>query len=346
MKYKLYTTSNKAWDGMIKAIAGATKSIYLEMYILLDDTNVTHDFFGLIKEKARNGVEISIIADAFGSHGLKNSSINELKEAGVDFLFFSHLLRRTHRKILIVDQQIAFLGGVNIEEKTRDWLDLQIRIEGKKIIKPIIKSFAYGYKIAGGKNPAILAYNDLSFPVRLKGWLLDTWSNTQHSFFLSNYYRAKILEAQKSITIVTPYLVPPRWLIVLLDSAIARGVKVEIIMPKDTDYRLLNKLNYINACRLAVLGINSYFLPQMNHAKVMMVDEDEGVIGSQNFDFLSFGINMEVGIFFRQKNIINSLLRLIDKWRRESSPLVYIEHKIFWWDRFLIFIFRFFYPIF
>lgn len=346
MKYKLYTTSIKAWDGMLKAISGATKSIYLEMYILLDDTKITHDFFGILKDKARSGVEVVIIADAFGSHELKSSSINELKEAGVEFLFFSHLLRRTHRKILIVDGRIAFLGGVNIEEKTRDWLDLQIRIEGKLIIKPIIKSFAYGYKMAGGKKPSILSYNDLSFPARLKGWLLDTWSNTQHSFFLSNYYRAKILEAQKSITIITPYLIPPRWLMVLLDGAVSRGVKVEIIMPKDTDYKLLNKLNYINTCRLAVLGINSYFLPQMNHAKIMLVDEEEGVIGSQNFDFLSFGINMEVGIFFRQKNIIGSLSKLIDRWRREAEPFVYTDHKIFWWDRFLIFIFRFFYPIF
>lgn len=345
MKYRFYTTSNKAWDGMFKAISSATKSIYLEMYIFLNDTEITHDFLGLLKEKARNGVEVVIIADAFGSRELKTKSINELKEAGVEFLFFSHLLRRTHRKILILDNKTAFLGGVNIEEKTRNWRDLQIRLSGK-IIKPIIKSFAYAYKMAGGQKTSILQYNDHSFPKIIQSWLIDNWSNTQHSYYLNNYYRTKIIGAQKSIKIVTPYLLPPRWLLALLDSAVRRGVEVEIIMPHDTDYKVLNRMNYVNTCRLSALGVKCYFLPIMNHAKLMLVDDEEGIIGSQNLDILSFGPNMEVGIFFRQKNIINSLVHLLDKWKRESSLFIYKDQKISWWNNVLIYIFKFFYPIF
>ncbi len=317
----------------------------MEMYIFLDDTKVTHDFLGLLKDKARQGLEVVIIADAFGSHELSSNSINELREAGVEFIFFSHLLSRTHRKILILDNKIAFLGGVNIEEKTRYWRDLQIKLSGK-IIMPIIKSFAYAYKMAGGKKISILQYNDLSFPKRIQSWLVDTWSNTQHSFFLSNYYRNKIIEAQKSIIIVTPYLIPPRWLLALLDSAVRRGVIVEIIMPRDTDYKILNKINYIHTCRLSALGAKCYFLPVMNHAKLMLVDEEEGVIGSQNLDFLSFGVNMEVGIFFRQKNIINSLIHLLSKWKKESELFVSGATKVSLKDHILIFIFKFFYPIF
>ena len=345
MKYRFYTTSAKAWDGMFKAISEATKSIYLEMYIFLDDTGVTHDFLGMLKDKARQGVEVVIIADAFGSHELKPASISELKEAGVEFIFFSHLLHRTHRKILILDNKTAFLGGVNIEEKTRYWRDLQIKLSGK-IIKPIIKSFAYAYKMAGGKKTSILQYNDHSFPKMIKSWLVDNWSNTQHSYYLDNYYRTKIIEATKSIKIVTPYLLPPSWLLALLDNATRRGVEVEIIMPQDTDYRALNKINYINTCRLAALGVKCYFLPVMNHAKLMLVDDEEGVIGSQNFDVLSFGVNLEVGIFFRQKDIINSLIHLLEKWKKESALFIPKDQKISWRDHILIYIFKFFYPIF
>lgn len=345
MKYRFYTTSTKAWDGMFKAISEATKSIYLEMYIFLDDTKITHDFLGLLKDKARQGLEVIIIADAFGSHELSTNSINELKEAGVEFIFFSHWLSRTHRKILILDNKVAFLGGVNIEEKTRYWRDLQIKLSGK-IIMPIIKSFAYAYKMAGGKRVSVLQYNDLSFPKRIQSWLVDTWSNTQHSFFLSNYYRNKIIEAQKSIRIVTPYLIPPRWLLALLDNAVRRGVEVEIIMPQDTDYKMLNKINYIHTCRLSSLGVKCYFLPVMNHAKLMLVDDEEGVIGSQNLDFLSFGLNMEVGIFFRQKDIINSLTHLLNKWKKESTLFISGAAKISLKDHLLIFFFKFFYPIF
>ena len=345
MKYRFYTTSNKAWDGMFKAISEATKSIYLEMYIFLDDTNITHNFLGLLKEKARSGVEVVIIADAFGSRDLSANAINELKEAGVEFIFFSHFLHRTHRKILILDNKTAFLGGVNIEEKTRYWRDLQLRLSGN-IIKPILKSFAYAYKMSGGHKISILQYNDHSFPKIIQSWLVDNWSNTQHSYYLDNYYRAKIIGAQKLIKIVTPYLLPPRWLLALLDSAVRRGVEVEIIMPQDTDYKALNKINYINTCRLSALGVKCYFLPVMNHAKLMLVDDEEGVIGSQNFDILSFGPNMEIGIFFRQKDIINSLIHLLNKWKRESVLFENGHTKISWKDYILIYIFKFFYPIF
>lgn len=345
MKYRFYTTSTKAWDGMLKAISLATKSIYLEMYIFLDDTNLTHDFLGLLKTKANSGVEVSLVIDLFGSHQLKSSSVKELKEAGVEILFFSHLLRRTHRKILVVDNKVAFIGGVNIEEKTRYWLDLQMRLEGK-IIKPIIKSFAYSYKMSGGQKSSILKYNDYSFPQKIKGWLVDNWSNTQHSYYLNNYYKNKILEAKKSIQIVTPYLLPPRWLLALLDSAVRRGVLVEIIMPQDTDYVLLNKVNHLNSSRLTAIGVKCYFLPTMNHAKLMLVDDEEGVVGSQNLDILSFGPNMEVGIFFRQKNMINSLISLLDKWKRESELFSGLERKLSLGDYLLIGILKFFYPIF
>lgn len=345
MRYRFYTTSKKAWDGMFKSISEATKSIYLEMYIFLDDTNLTHDFLGMLKIKARAGVEVVIIADAYGSRGLNSKAISELKEAGIEFIFFSHWLRHTHRKFLIIDNKIAFLGGVNIEEKIRDWRDLQIRLQGN-IVKPIIKSFAYAYKMSGGKKISILKFNNYSFTKKLKSWLIDNWSNTQHSYYLNNYYRIKIIEAQKSVQIVTPYLLPPRWLLALLDSAVRRGVNVEIIMPQITDVSPLNKINYLNACRLSALGVNCYFMPIMTHAKLMLVDDDEGVIGSQNLDVLSFGLNVEAGIFFTQKDIISSLHNLINKWKKEAILFLPKSNKIIFWDRFLIAIFKFFYPIF
>ena len=155
MRYRFYTTSKKAWDGMFKAISEATESIYLEMYIFLDDTKITHDFLGMLKSKALSGVEVVIIADAYGSRELKSTAIAELKASGIEFIFFSHWLRHTHRKFLIIDHKIAFLGGVNIEEKIRNWRDLQIRLKGK-IVKPILKSFAYAYKMSGGKKISIL----------------------------------------------------------------------------------------------------------------------------------------------------------------------------------------------
>jgi cardiolipin synthase len=345
MKYKLYTTSQKAWDGMFQAMSGAQKSIYLEMYIFLDDTQATHNFLGLLKAKARAGLEVVVIADSFGSSSLKNIAVKELREAGVEFIYFSHWFRHTHRKILIIDNRLAFLGGVNIKEKIRHWRDLQIKLEGR-VVRPILKSFANAYKKVGGKKESILFYGRLPLVRKIKSWIIDNFSSTLKVNSLNNYYRTRIRAARLSIKIVTPYLLPPRWLLACLDDACRRGVKVDIIIPADTDLKPLNKINYLNSCRLASLGINFFFLPSMNHAKIMLIDDEEGIIGSQNIDILSFNLNMEAGVFSRQKDLVNDLRRLIEHWKNEATRFNAPVKKIKFFDRFLIRIFKIFYPIF
>lgn len=329
---------------MLKAISEATKSIYIEMYIFLGDTENTHDFIGILKEKALKGVEVVIIVDVYGSKDIKPSIVAELRESGVEFIFFSHWLRHTHRKLLIVDGKVAFLGGVNIERKIINWLDVQVKIQGK-IIKPVLKSFAYAYKMSGGKKESVLQHSDQWLTQKVKGWLIDNWSTTHRSYYINNYYRQRIIEAKTLIQLVTPYLLPPRWLIALLDDAVRRGVEVEIILPQNTDIKILNRVNYLNACRLAGIGIKFYFYPQMNHSKLMLVDREEGVVGSQNLDVLSFGFNVEAGIFFRQKNIINDLSNLLEKWKKQSTLFVPENNKINAWNKFLISIFNIFYKI-
>ncbi len=345
MKYRLYTTSQKAWDGMFKAMVQAKKTIYMEMYIFLDDTQATHNFLGLLKDKARAGLEVVIIADSYGSASLKGPAAEDLKAAGVELIFFSHWLRRTHRKMLIIDNKIAFIGGVNIKEKIRHWHDLQIRVDGK-IIMPMLKSLAYAYQIMGGKKESILKYSRLPLVKKIKSWIIDTIVGTSTLYNLSNYYKERIGAAKKSIKIVTPYLLPPRWLLAILDDACHRGVDVEIIIPNDTDVKPLNKINYLNACRMSVYGVKFYLMPSMNHAKMMIIDDEEGLIGSQNMDILSFNLNMEAGVFFRQKRLVSDLVSIFTHWRNESIFFTATGRKLKLLDRVLIAIFKLFYPIF
>lgn len=342
MNYKLYTTSKKAWDGMIEAIRQAQHSIFLEMYILSDDTSVTHDFFGVIKERLQAGVVVVIIADAFGSLGLKKEAVNELRAAGAEFLFFSQLLRRTHRKILIVDEKVAFLGGVNINQKIIEWNDLQIRLKGR-IVKPLLKTFAQGYKTCGGKNPEILKYKNNALIKKIKSWVVDDWS-VKSTSSLKDYYRQRIIEAKESIIIVTPYLIPPRWLMVLLDNAIHRGVTVEIVMPKFTDIIFIDHVNYRYASRLAALGVKFYFLPKMNHAKIFVIDNQEAMVGSSNFDVLSINVNAESGVFFNQKTVINDLLKIINRWQASAIPFDPKKRPLNLMDFFVKISLKLFYP--
>jgi cardiolipin synthase len=92
---------------------------------------------------------------------------------------------------------------------------------------------------------------------------------------LTEYYKDKIIHAKKSIQITTPYFMPPRWMIALFDDAQRRGVKVEIMIPYDTDIKTLNKINYYYISLLTNMGITFYAIKQMNHAKMMIIDGNE-----------------------------------------------------------------------
>lgn len=345
MKYKLYTTSQRAWSGMYKAMSIAEKSIYIEMYIFLGDTSSTHDFISLLKAKAISGVEVVVIADAYGSSELRSELVNELKEAGVEFMFFTHWFKRTHRKIVIIDNEVAFLGGVNIKETIRYWNDLQIQISGK-IVKTLLKSFAYTYEMVGGQKQNILFYSRLPLKQKLKSWIIDNLTKKNSQFRLSDNYIKHIVESKKSIRIVTPYLMPPRRLLFALDRARKRGVEIEILIPRDTDIKILNKVNYLSARRLTSLGIRVYLSEEMNHAKILLLDNEEGLIGSQNIDILSFNFNMEAGVFFKQKHLVSDLNNIFNKWMTGSKLLSAGNYKLKLYDRFLIFFLKFFYPIF
>src|SRR3989338_2506019 len=151
MRYKFYTTSEKAWDAMIEAIAGAKRSIFIEMYIFVDNTD-QHNFFKILEAKARMGVKVKIIIDSFGSNELSQNTIVKLKNSGAELLFFNYWLKHTHKKILVVDESTAFLGGVNIHKLFQKWIDLQVSFTGP-IVKSVIRSFAKSFGVWSTSRP-------------------------------------------------------------------------------------------------------------------------------------------------------------------------------------------------
>lgn len=343
MRYKLYKKSFKAWDAMLEAIDQAQKSIYLEMYIFLDDTSRSHDFIGKLRQKAGEDVKIIVVADAFGSSTIKKETIAKIKEAGIEFIFYSHWLRHIHRKILIVDEKIAFIGGVNIGKSFSNWNDLQLRLTGR-IVKPILKSFAYTYWIANGKDQRILEYRKKTFTAKFKFWMMEH-SPIRNIYSLKEQYWEKISQAKHSIQIVTPYFTPPRWLGALLDSAVQRRVSVEIIIPKKTDLPIINRINHRYMRDLSLLGIKFFLTNQMLHAKMLVIDNEIGLIGSQNIDYLSFQINAEAGIFFTEKNLIKELQQIIEEWKSDAIEFKPQKYKMKFLDYIILALMKMLHPI-
>lgn len=303
---------------MIEAIDNAQKSIFLEMYIFLDDTQESHDFIGKIISKAKSGVRVTIVADAFGSKDLRKETLSSLKSAGVEILFFSHWLRHIHRKILIIDKKIAFMGGVNIGKRFFNWHDLQLKLGGM-IVQRLLKSFAYTYAMSGGKDKKILLLRKKKLSYTLKYWIIEHLPS-KNIYTLKNHYIEKISAAKETIQIATPYFTPPRWLISLLDNAVRRGVKVEIIIPLRADLPLLDHINYRYMQDVKKIGVTFFLTKIMIHAKLLLIDKREGLIGSQNLDLASFNINSEVGLFFTDKKLIGDLETVITDWKKDSVP--------------------------
>lgn len=340
MRYHFYTTSKKAWKGMLSGIAGAKKSIYLEMYVFQSDTT-GYDFLSALEKKALEGVRVVIILDAFGSYSLSSAATVRLRKASAEVLFASFWFRRLHRKVLIVDDTTAFIGGVNISHTFARWKDLQVRIQGK-IVHALVRSFSRMYRECGGKNPVFETMEQTPVLTKARTWLIEHGVGGKR-YSLRQHYEKHISEAKQSIVLVTPYLVPHRWLIAHLHQAILRGCTVEIIVPEHADHGwITDRINYYYLGLFAKLGAKCFLSPEMNHAKIMVVDNRVGTVGSHNLDTLSFNWNEEAGIFFDNPGMVRKLYHIIEIWKNGAIPFSQETHSSGRFGVFLAWVLRLF----
>ncbi len=322
---------------MLSAISLAQTNIYLEMYAFQTDT-AGYDFLSILEKKARQGVKIVLILDSLGSFGLSSASVRSLREAGAEVLFFSYWFRRLHRKILIIDERIAFLGGVNISGAFAPWKDMQVRITGRRILAVSLRSFSHVYKECGGKNPELLLrYDKKPLFRKAKAWYAEHGIGGKW-LEIKKQYESHIETAKEKIILVTPYFFPRRWMVARLHEAILRGVRVEIIIPQNTDHgRIMNRINYFQLSSFIKLGAVGYLSHEMNHAKILLIDDSVGMVGSGNLDPISFGWNAEAGVFFTRPVMIRDLRKILEEWKAEASfftPEMFISR---WSDILLVF---------
>ena len=252
--YKFYNTTALAWEGMKEAILSSTQSIYWEIYTLVDD-EAGRPFIDILCAKARAGLDVKVVADAFGSFALSKESIGRLKATGVKFFIFNsfrpelslthwwqRIWHRTHRKVLIIDKQIVFIGGVNVAQFSVSWHDLHLRLTGKIVI-PVLHSFARAYLRAGGDKKDV---RDLLHPILLPGLhnfkekvnlILHAPLQSTRSSPFKKFYKQALSTAKENFNLLTPYYIPDRQFLDLVSKAKNRGVNINIIIP-------YNKLKY------------------------------------------------------------------------------------------------------
>ncbi len=340
---RLYTNSLSAWDATLRAISGAARSIYIEMYIFSDDTSETHDFVSALVDRAKAGVQIVMILDAFGSIGLSKKTIDTLTEAGIEVRFFRHWIHRTHRKTIIVDGNKALIGGVNITRHAQSWDDLQLEVTGT-IVRRLIKVFGRTYKLSGGTQKLPVPQKELRRKHRIRMWILEH-TPLASELTLRAYYTKKLAEAKHSITFVTPYFIPHRWLLDAMTYAIRRGITVELLIPQATESRVIDTINRYYTTRALERGVHVYVTPGTNHAKAVLIDSHEGLIGSGNIDSLSFERNSELGIFFTDPSTVRNLTEIIQRWKGSAARITEINrYRLPWYYFPLAFILKLIHP--
>lgn len=342
MRYKFFASSYSTWQAMFEAIKSAQESIYLEMYIFNDDMQ-RFDFLNLLKEKASAGIRVRVVLDSFGSSELSKEGVAELRASGAEVYFFSRFLHHIHRKILVVDEEVAFIGGVNFHQVARRWDDLAVKVRGKLVLS-ITSSFAKVYAECGGQDPRILAENRKIFLPKARTWLIENFPISKN-FVLKKIYKKNIGEAKSNITLITPYFMPKHWFIGALHQAVLRGVNVEVLVPKVGNHFIADRIAYFFMFKLSKLGVKFFLLPRMNHAKAMIIDGNEAILGSHNLDFMSFEYNAEVGIFFKEKEAVTELAGIIEGWKKEGELFDSGDYKPTFLDYLLFPVIRLFFRI-
>ena len=320
---KLFHEGHSAFEQIITDLERAQRLIHLEYFIFRAD-HLGQRIAEILIRKAQAGVDVRVIYDAVGSWGIPKRFIKELRNNGVQIYPFqkvifpylsSRLNYRNHRKILVIDGEIAHMGGMNIADKYIEgdpvlgaWHDTQIRINGPAVSAlhlVFLTDWAFVSRSSYSFTPVDFTLQPLPGHIALQ--VTDSgpdsdWAAIMQSFFLA------ISKANNHIYITTPYFVPNESILTALRTAALSGIDVRLLIPFKSDSRfvLWATMGYVST--LLEAGIRVFlFQGGFNHSKIMMVDGKLATVGSANMDIRSFEDSFEVVTFIYNTEITQEL---------------------------------------
>jgi len=299
------------FPSMLGAIRSAKKTINLEFYIYWDG-EIGREFAETLAGRARAGVKVNVVLDSVGSAAISSDITDFMERNGISIEWY-HPLRwytlarfnhRTHRKLLIVDGEIGFTGGIGIADvwqgdadREDHWRETVVRVEG-----PVVTQMQFAFMDNWIKSRGELLTGLDYFPkLDARGTCMTQVlksSPSEGSSAVKLMFIVSIVSAQKSIYINSAYFVPDADTIRALEGAVRRGVDVRVIVPGEfTDVPIVRHAGRLFYSQLMRRGIRIFeYQPTMMHAKTMVVDGIWTSVGSSNFDDRSFRLNDEVNV--------------------------------------------------
>ncbi|PEI47971.1 cardiolipin synthase [Bacillus pseudomycoides] len=326
---KLLTNGEQTFPEILQAIEHAKHHIHIQYYIYRADEIGTQIRDALIK-KANSGVIVRFLYDGLGSNTLRKRFLQPMKDAGIEIVEFDPIFSawlletvnyRNHRKIIIIDGEIGFTGGLNVgdeylgrSKKFPIWRDSHLRIEGKALYKLqaiFLEDWLYA---SSGLNTYSWDQfmNTKYFPGKenshAEGAVQIVASGpSSDDTSIRNTLLAVIASAKKSIWIATPYFIPDQETLTLLRLSALAGIDVRILYPGKSDSIISDQASQSYFTPLLKAGASIYsYKDGFMHAKIVLVDNTIATIGTANMDVRSFELNYEIiSVLYESKTVLD-----------------------------------------
>lgn len=311
--YLIFDDNLKLFESMMQDMSCAKRNIYLETFRFGKDA-MGERFRAVLYQKAKEGVSVKILLDAWGT-GTDMSFFKMLMEVGVEVRMFRRVRIakgilaknhcRNHRKLLLIDSEIGYMGSSNITTYSLSWRELNMRTTDSVLLKVFRRSFRDNFK----------NYNKYDLPVvaSYKSYHFGDWTFIQdypdtYRQRIKNKYERLIATATKEVVIETPYFLPGHVLRKEMSEAAKRGVQVHVLIPRTSDVRIVDIIRSQFLGKLYEAGVKFHFyVPGNLHAKSLMIDNEIFSISSANFDYRSFRYQYEIALIGRQRDIVEQL---------------------------------------
>lgn len=347
-KVKLLESGHIKFIDLFDEIRKAKHHIHLEYFNFRNDS-IAGALFELLEEKAKEGVEVRAMFDAFGNFSnnkpLKKKHLKAIRNKGIEivkfdpfkFPYLNHAFHRDHRKIVVIDGKVGYTGGMNIADyyikglpKIGEWRDMHVKLEGdavnylqdifltmwNKSAKQKVEGAQY-YPLrsdsadTGGKTVAIID----RIPRKMPKIMRQT-------------YIKSLDAAQNKVQIVNPYFTPTASIKKAIKRALKRGVEVEIMIPGKSDIPFTPDAAFYTSNRLRKKGAEIYvYNGGFHHSKIMMVDSLFCTVGSTNLNSRSLRYDYEVNAFIFDKETTHELSSMFEQDKKDSTLLTKEEYK-------------------
>lgn len=333
--WKFFLRGDAAWEAMLEDCRAARRSIDFEQYCFRDD-EFGERFIRTFIEKTAQGVKVRMFCDAIGSISLTAGAVERLRVNGVQIILFkpirswmpyrlSSFFFRDHRKLLVVDGRIGYVGSAGVHTRMHDWRETHVRVTEPAIAQALARSFDRMWEIAIARRFLWFGKNGFS----ADGFSIQTNAPHVRERFVRRAILRALRQARSYAYLTTPYFVPSLALLRALRRARRNGADVRILVPMKSDRQLLDVAgrSYFEILLRAGIRVYRYRGPGILHAKTIAIDGAWGTSGSTNLDNLGLTFNYELNLTSVNPDFVGELERHFLEDLRASEEVLREEWK-------------------